>query len=330
MNRITVTPVGLTQPDKPVEGDRLRANLDSIHAALNRVSRHDPDLVVFPELVLQRRDSRNPEIACTVPGPETDELGERAREVGAHVVVPMSERDGERLYNAAVMIDDTGEVLDPYHKIRPTIGEIEAGKTPGTETTVWDTPFGRVGAAICFDIHFQEVATSLAARRADIVVFPSAMAGDEMLRAWAINHGFTVIQSTRDETAVYTPGGARLAANDDRNYALRTDFETGASARIGVAEVNTDRAQIHLDTIINEYEAIAERYGEDLRIHKCSTEAYVLLESVGEVSVEAVIEEFDLETKQSYIERSRRAAIEARPDYAIEDTDPALAPELDN
>ena len=61
MNRITVTPVGLTQPDKPVEGDRLRANLDSIHAALNRVSRHDPDLVVFPELVLQRRDSRNPE-----------------------------------------------------------------------------------------------------------------------------------------------------------------------------------------------------------------------------------------------------------------------------
>ena len=242
----------------------------------------------------------------------------------------MSERDGDQLYNAAVMIDDSGEVVGTYRKIRPTIGEIESGKTPGRDTVVWETPFGRVGTAICFDVHFQEIAMSLAAKRADVVVFPSAFAGDEMLRAWAINHGFYVVQCNPDVTAVYTPEGNRVAANDNRNYALHTSLSTGASARIGVAEINTDFAQIHLDTIIDEYETIVDRYGDSLAVHKCSAEAYVVLESVGDVSIEAVLEEFDIERKQSYLERSRRAAVEARPDQNLDTLKPASGPGADD
>lgn len=317
MQRTTITSVGLTQPDDP-DGDRLRTNLDSIHAALDTVARHDPDLVTFPELALHRGDSRNHEIACGVPGPETDEIGERARELDAHVVVPMTQRDGDQFHNAAVLIDDDGEALSPYHKIRPTIGEIESGKTPGADTTVWETPFGRVGAAICFDIHYQEIAMSLAAKRADLVVFPSAFAGDGMLRGWAINHGFAVVQCNPDVTAVYTQGGNRVAANDDRNYAMDTTLPTGARARIGVAEVNTDAAQVHLDTIKGTYDEIMDRYGDSLVVDKCSAEAYVVLESIGEVSVEDVLAEFDIETKQSYLERSREAAIEACPDHTLD------------
>jgi predicted amidohydrolase len=318
MQRTTISSVGLTQPDDPINGDRLRTNLDSLHAALDIVERHDPDLVVFPELTLHRGDSRNMDIACSVPGSETDEIGEHARELETHVVLPMSERDGDRLYNAAVLIDDAGEVIGSYRKIRPTVGEVESGKTPGADTAVWDTPFGRVGVAICFDVHFQEIAMSLAAKRTDLVVFPSAFAGDEMLRGWAINHGFYVVQCNPDVTAVYTPGGNRMAANDDRNYALQTPLSTGAGARIGVTEVNTDFAQVHLDTIINEYEAIMDQHGDALRLHKCSTEAYAVLKSVGEVSVETVLEEFDIETKQSYLERSRQAAVEAQSDSSLD------------
>ena len=329
MQRTTITSVGLTQPDDPA-GDHLRTNLDSIHAALDTVSRHDPDFVAFPELALHRGGSRDPDLACEIPGPETDEIGERARELETHIVLPMSERDGDRLFNSAVMIDDTGEALDPYRKIRPTIGEIESGKTPGADTTVWDTPFGRVGAAICFDIHYQEIAMRLAAKRADLVVFPSAFAGDEMLRGWAINHGFWVVQSNPDVTAVYTPGGDRVAANDNRNYALDTTLSTGATARIGVAEINTDAAQVHLDSIKGSYDGIMERYGDSLVIDKCSAEAYVMVESVGAVSVETVLDEFDIETKQSYLERSRAAALDARPDHALNAVDPALEPEADD
>ena len=145
MNRITVTPVGLTQPDNPVDGDRLRANLDSIHAALNTVSRHDPDLVVFPELVLHRRDSRNPEIACTVPGPETDELGERARELGAHVVVPMSERDGDRL-----ALDITpGKMTGEDGQVRWVLGVTNAAAgEPAQDAVLRLGPVAAIPAAI--------------------------------------------------------------------------------------------------------------------------------------------------------------------------------------
>lgn len=311
MQQTTITSVGLTPPGEPENEDRLRTNLDSIHDALDTVARHDPDLVTFPELTLQRGDSRNPDLACTIPSSVTDEVGEHARKIGAYVLLPMNERDGDQLFNTAVMIDDHGKALTPYRKLRPTVGEIESGRTPGEDTTVWDTPFGRVGAAICFDIHFQEIAMSLAAKRADLVIFPSAFAGDEMLRGWAMNHGFSVVQCNPDVTAIYTLEGNRVAANDNRNYALDTSLSTGARARIGVAELNMDSVQVHLDSIKGEYDKIMDSYGDSLVVHKCSTEAYAVLESVGEVSVETIIEEFGIESKQSYLERSRKAAVES-------------------
>ena len=95
----------------------------------------------------------------------------------------MYERAGGRVYNAAVLIDRKGKVAGVYRKMFPTPGEIEDGITPGTEAPVFETDFGRVGMAICWDLHFpREVCWPMAERGVQLICWPSMYAGGFQLR----------------------------------------------------------------------------------------------------------------------------------------------------
>ncbi len=55
----------------------------------------------------------------------------------------------------------------------PTLGELEAGLLPGDQALLLDTPWGRIGAAICFDMNVDEAMSAPAAQNARLVLFPS-------------------------------------------------------------------------------------------------------------------------------------------------------------
>src|SRR5205823_14880352 len=122
------------------------------------------------------------------------------------------ERRGNRTFNAAVLLNRQGQVAGIYHKMHPTIGEIRRGITPGTEATVFDTDFGRIGCAICYDLNFRDVIEGLAGGGAELIFFPSMYRGGLQLSIWAFDFGVPIVSATPGEgSAIVDPLGRVLA-----------------------------------------------------------------------------------------------------------------------
>lgn len=87
-----------------------------------------------------------------IPGPETDRLAILARRLGCELVVGVIERDGSTLYCSAVFLSSDGNVRGVHRKLQPTGSErLIWGQGDGSTLRVFDTPLGRVGAAICWE-----------------------------------------------------------------------------------------------------------------------------------------------------------------------------------
>ncbi len=105
-----------------------------------------------------------------------------AREL--QMVLPLSyfERDENRYFNSLCMIDADGSVLENYRKSHIPEGPGYEEKTyfcaGDTGFRVWDTRYGRLGAAICWDQWFPEVARCLALEGAEIIFYPTAIGSE--------------------------------------------------------------------------------------------------------------------------------------------------------
>ena len=119
-------------------------------------------------------------------------MGNIARQYNLYIVAGLLEKDGNVVYNTAVLIDKKGKIVGKYRKISLPREEIDGGITPGDETPVFDTDFGRIGMMICWDVTFPETARALAKQGAEVIFLP--IAGGHlklaMARAWKIRSIF--------------------------------------------------------------------------------------------------------------------------------------------
>jgi len=101
-----------------------------------------------------------------------------------NMVIPVGffERAGNAAYNSVAMIDADGSVLGVYRKTHIPDGPGYNEKfyfTPGdTGFRVWDTRFGRIGVAICWDQWYPETARSLALMGAELLCFPTIIGSE--------------------------------------------------------------------------------------------------------------------------------------------------------
>jgi predicted amidohydrolase len=150
----------------PTLGD-LEANRAMVLRALEAV---DADIVVLPELVTSGYvfASREEAAAVAISPGELAEWGA----YGALVVGGFCERgDDGRLYNSAAVVD-AGGVVAVYRKTHLWDRE-RLIFTPGDAVPpVLETPFGRVGVLVCYDLEFPEMPRSLALRGADLLCVP--------------------------------------------------------------------------------------------------------------------------------------------------------------
>jgi predicted amidohydrolase len=98
--------------------------------------------------------------AESVPGPSTDHFAALAKRLGVYITVPLVEvdrGDGKgkpRLFNTACLVSPEGKLVAHYRKLTPWSHPEKSWATPGDRgVQVYDTEYGRVGLAICFDIH---------------------------------------------------------------------------------------------------------------------------------------------------------------------------------
>jgi 5-aminopentanamidase len=158
---------------KLAEKDR---NLAVCFARLEEAAAAGAELLVLPECAIPgyMYDSAEEALpyAEEIPGPSTEAFERECRRLGVHAVCGLLERDGDLLHNAAILVGPDG-LIGSYRKTHlPYLG-VDRFVVPGDEFAVFDTPLGRIGLIICYDLRFPEVTRTLALRGADIVCLPT-------------------------------------------------------------------------------------------------------------------------------------------------------------
>lgn len=238
MEQVTVAAVAMRSVHDPA------ANLASILSTVAACAEQGADLVVFPEQCLQGylpsltdydldHVTYQVEHAETLDGPSLRAVADAAAAHGVHVVVGMTERDPDRaevLYNTAALVGPDG-VVGAYRKVHQP-GDEKHLYHPGEGFTVLETPLGRIGLLICYDLCFPESTRSLALSGADLLVLPTAwgvadpsapVAEDRMVanldlfsRVRALeNQTWFVAANLVGELGAFTyPGGSRVVGPD--------------------------------------------------------------------------------------------------------------------
>jgi predicted amidohydrolase len=189
-------------------GDK-KANLAQLLRAVEEAARARCDVVVLPECSLAGWLSASARSAAeAIPGPVTRKFQAAARRHGMAIVVGLEERDGEHLYNTAILIDRRGELLARHRKI----DELEIGLrlyTRGRSLSVFDFEGRPAALSICADSWKPTVTDALYGMGARLIFSPSAWAvepgGEATNIAW-IRETYRQRAAGRDLTIV-SPNG---------------------------------------------------------------------------------------------------------------------------
>lgn len=240
-------------PDRPVRlvvvkstpKDDKKATCEDNQLRMEKVFRQleadgeKPDLVVFPETFLTRwvPDVGETKGAQPIPGPHTEWAAGWARKLHTNVVVSLREKDGDRYFVSAAVIDRQGKLVGRYRKTQFTVGEYEGGYDWGTELPVFDLDFGRIGVLICWDLWFPEAARTLRVKGAEIIAYPIASTNptfyDVMWRSRAVENGLYLA------AAISGPGGrcpARVVGPDGQVLAETWNEQTYAATTIDLGK----------------------------------------------------------------------------------------------
>lgn len=160
---------------EPQLGEKER-NLEVCVARLEEAATKGAALLVLPECAIPGYMFDSAEEAWLfaegIPGPSTEILERESRRLGMHVVCGLLERDGDVMHNAAVFVGPDG-LIGVYRKTHLPFLGVDRFVVAGDELPVFETPLGRVGLEICYDLRFPEVTRTLALRGADLIAHPT-------------------------------------------------------------------------------------------------------------------------------------------------------------
>ena len=141
---------------------------------VNMVIFHELAVPGLVQLVPTERPDTWKQSAQSIPGPLTDTLCALARKTKKWLVPgSLYEREGEKIYNTAIVISPEGEIVTKYRKMFPWL-PYEAATSAGDQFCVFDVPeVGRFGLCICYDMWFPEVARTLAWMGAEVILQPT-------------------------------------------------------------------------------------------------------------------------------------------------------------
>lgn len=201
--------------------EAVEGNLSRAKRLIRRAAEAGAELVLLPEEFntgfpregLPRDDMYRRKYALSEPldGPTVKWLGDLAKRYGMQICGGVLERDDDRYYNTAVMVDEAGAVVGKYRKMH-TMGGVETNgfEDPGDEASVWDTRLARFGCMTCYDHRFPELPRTAALQGAEILLHPTNCGGTTdplydkniTIRARAIENGCFVIVAN-----IAQPGG---------------------------------------------------------------------------------------------------------------------------
>ena len=209
-------------------------------AAVREAAQNGAQVVCFAELAF---DLFYPQFPATpeslakaepIPGPTTEAFSALATELGVVIVLNVFERVGDDpglTYDSSPVIDADGTILGITRMVHITEYEYfhEQGYyTPGDKgVPVFDTRFGRIGVAICYDRHYPEYMRALAVAGAEVVVVPQAGSTGE----WPEGLYEAEMQVAAFQNGYFTALCNRVGQEENLNFAGES-FVCGPDGRV--------------------------------------------------------------------------------------------------
>jgi len=166
-------------------GPNVAGNLSEARRLIAKAAEEGARLVVLPEFfaIMGMNDQDKIKVREQPgQGPIQSFLGETARQYKVWLVggsIPLAASTPDKVLNSCLVFDEHGKQVARYDKIH--LFNLELGnerydeaKTiePGKQVVVVDSPFGRIGLAVCYDLRFPELFRAM--KDVDIIVLPSA------------------------------------------------------------------------------------------------------------------------------------------------------------
>jgi len=174
-----------------VEGGEPGRNLERAGRMTAQAAEEGCDILMLPEcLDLGWTHPSSLDEAQPIPGPHNDYIAAQAKEHGLFICCGLTEKEGERIYNTAVLIDDRGEILLKYRKINVLEVALPMYDV-GDRLGVVDTKFGRIGLNICSDNYVDalDIGFVLGRMGAQVILSPSSWTVDYSLTEKADPYG---------------------------------------------------------------------------------------------------------------------------------------------
>lgn len=275
----------------------LEANWQTASQLLEQALWDTPDLILLPEtftsLGMGERDWFN--VAESLDGETITRLSHIARQHRTYIACPILLKHRSTVYNAIVLLNREGEVAGSYYKMFPTLGELSLGVTPGSEATVLETDFGKVGFAICFDLNFREVADDLHAKGAELVCFSSMYPGGMQLQHWALEYHWWMLSAIGSPQGLLVDPLGRVRKGAQPNY-----------QPVLSASINLDCLVAHLDYNHDKLQQIKRDYGHEVEVDIVQPEARFLLTCHRQdTSAAEIARQYDLLLWDDYFRRAR-------------------------
>jgi predicted amidohydrolase len=206
-------PVALIQTRTPATPEASIAHLEPL---IRQAAAAGAQLIATPEatnFVQKDRERREPLLATADADAVVKAAQGWAAELGVWIlfgsaIVRSGQAGDDRAANRSILIDDTGRIVAAYDKLHVYDVDLPTGERwresaairPGEAAVLADTPWGRLGMTVCYDLRFPQLFRALAKAGAAIIVVPSAFTvptgqahWEVLLRARAIETGCFVL-----------------------------------------------------------------------------------------------------------------------------------------
>ena len=157
-----------------IDGDR-EGNFRRVEYALEDARAAHADIAAFPESAILGWE--NPDahrMATPIPGADSDRLAALAQKYGLMISIGVDEKDGDKLYDSAILVDKTGKILWKHRKLNVLAWLMEPPYSEGRpeDIGVVETAFGRIGLVICADTFGDQVAKRVEQLAPDLMLVP--------------------------------------------------------------------------------------------------------------------------------------------------------------
>ncbi len=235
------------------------ANADVIVAAVGQARQGGAAMLFTPEMsgLLDRdRKRAEPHIVAEGQSPVLAAVCAAARANGVWVALgslAVAADDGKWV-NRSFLIDDEGAISVRYDKMHMFDVDLASGESwressayrAGSEVVTAETPLGRVGLTICYDLRFPALFDALGRLACDVIAIPAAFTVPTGRAHWH------VLQRARGiEASAYVVAAAQTGTHDDGRstfgHSLVVDpwgevlLDMGIEQGVGFAEIDLGR-----------------------------------------------------------------------------------------